>query len=439
MIYFNCIKIIWYYLGGEGKMKKNKRFASLALVTLLAPTLLNAQCAFAEEAPSVPSEQQEVVPEKEQPEAEKEVEPEKQPETEAKPETPVEETKPESKPEKDPSKEEAKPEAEKETKEKEQPKEDKAATTVTVMISLIDQTTGTTQVIPIAGEVGTTKNIGLPLEAGRYEFVSTSDGLAIPIVDETGQLGLQLTFPNSNTGIHNISVTVRQLAGIVGGNVFVLHLDDLGNELTEALTVLNGFIGENYTTVAQNIPGYTLVNTPLNNNGSYTETEQTVIYRYDRVQTTVSVICVDENGEPLGEVVSQVGKFKDTFTITAPEVPGYEYLGISQATYSNPSTTFSGSYGLEDQHFVATYRKIVEVPATPAAPTPSIQTATIPNLLEQVPVKTELLNNKQSKKDHKKLPETGEAETSSLVASIGLTIIAGVYFTKKKREDQFSL
>ncbi|MBO0475114.1 MucBP domain-containing protein [Enterococcus ureasiticus] len=418
-------------------MKKNKRFASLALVTLLAPTLLNAQCALAEETPSVPAEQQqEVVPEKEQPEAEKEVEPEKQPEpeSETKPETPVEETKPENKPEKDPTKEEAKPEAEKEAEKKEQPKEEKAATNVTVTVSLIDQTTGIIQNLPITGEAGSTTNIKLPLPAGQYEFVSTSDALAIPIADATSQLGLQLTFPSSATGSYDISVTVRQLAGIVGGNVFVLHLDDLGNELTQAVTILGGFVGEGYTTEPKNIPGYTLVETPLNNIGTFTETEQSVTYRYDRVQTTVSVVCVDENGVPLGDVVSQAGKFNDTFTITAPEVAGYEYLGISQATYSNPSTTFSGTYGLEDQNFVATYKKIVEVPATPADPTPSIQTVAVPNLLNQVPVKTE-----NPKKEHKKLPETGETETSSFVVSMGVTLIAAVYFTKKKREDQFSL
>ncbi|MGX7149597.1 MucBP domain-containing protein [Enterococcus ureasiticus] len=416
-------------------MKKNKRFASLALVTLLAPTLLNAQCALAEETPSAPSEQQqEIVPEKEQPEAEKEVEPEKQTESETKPETPVEESKPENKPEKDPTKEEAKTETEKESEKKEQPKKEKAATNVTVTVSLIDQTTGIIQNLPITGEVGTTTNLELPLTAGKYEFVSTSDALAIPIADATGHLGLQLTFPSSATGSYAISVTVRQLAGIVGGNVFVLHLDDLGNELTQAVTVLGGFVGETYTTEPKNIPGYTLVETPLNYTGTFTETEQSVTYRYDRVQTTVSVVCVDENGVPLGDVVSQAGKFNDTFTITAPEVAGYEYLGISQATYSNPSTTFSGTYGLEDQNFVATYRKIVEVPATPADPTPNIQTAAIPNLLNQLPVKTET-----PKKEHKKLPETGETETSSFVVSMGVTLIAAVYFTKKKREDQFSL
>ncbi|OTN88996.1 hypothetical protein A5819_001488 [Enterococcus sp. 7E2_DIV0204] len=35
-------------------MKTNKKFASLALVTLLAPTLLNAQLAFAEDTQPAP-------------------------------------------------------------------------------------------------------------------------------------------------------------------------------------------------------------------------------------------------------------------------------------------------------------------------------------------------------------------------------------------------
>ncbi|WP_375178363.1 MucBP domain-containing protein [Enterococcus rotai] len=422
-------------------MKTNKKFASLALVTLLAPTLLNAQLAFAEDTQSAPVEQQEVVPEEKQPETEKEVDVETQPEAEK--EVPQEETKPESKPEPETPKEEAKPEttpeAEKEAEKTETPKKEKADTNVTVIVNIVDQDAGPIHTLSFTGEAGTTQNVSLELTTGAYTFVSTSNGMAIPVADAAGNLGLQLTFPDTN---QIVSVTVKKLAGIVGGNVYVAHIDDRGLELTQAITILGGFIGESYTTEPRNIPGYILVNTPVNSVGEFTDTEQEVIYRYDRVKTTVSVVCVDENGVPLGDVVSEVGKFDDTFTITAPEVPGYEYLGISQAAYSaSPSMTFEGTYGLEDQSFVATYRKIVEVPAVPAAPTaptPGIQTTTAPTLLQET-IKTELLKTEPTKKEHKKLPETGETETSSFVASLGLTIIAAVYFTKKKREDEFSL
>lgn len=413
-------------------MKTNKKFASLALVTLLAPTLLNAQLAFAEDTQPAPVEQQEVVSEEKQPEAEKEADVETQPEAEK--EVPQEETQPESKPEQETPKEEAKPETTPEAEKTETPKKEKAATNVTVIVNIVDQDAGPINTLSFTGEAGTTQNVALSLTPGAYTFVSTSDAMAIPVADATGNLGLQLTFPDTN---QIVSVTVKKLAGIVGGNVYVAHIDDRGLELTQAITVLGGFIGESYTTEPRNIPGYILVSTPANSIGAFTDTEQEVIYRYDRVQTTVSVVCVDENGVPLGDVVSEVGKFDDAFTITAPEVPGYEYLGISQAAYSaSPSMVFEGKYGLEDQSFVATYRKIVEVPtipAAPTAPTPGIQTTTVPTLLAE-PIKTAPI-----KKEHKKLPETGETETSSFVASLGLTIIAAVYFTKKKREDEFSL
>lgn len=420
-------------------MKSNKKFASLALVTLLAPTLLNAQHAFAEETQPAPVEQQEVVTEEVQPEAEKEVDVETQPEAEK--EVSKEDANTESKPEKEASKEDAKPEvtpdAEKEAGKEETPKKDKADTNVTVLVDVVDETDGLIHTLSLTAEAGSTDVYALGLTPGAYTFVSTSDPMAIPVADAAGNLGLQLTFPSATSGVHAISVTVKKLDGIIGGNVYVAHLDDRGVELTQAITILGGFVGETYTTEPKSVPGYFLVSTPDNHAGSFNEVEQEVIYRYDRVQTTVSVVCVDENGVPLGNVVSEVGKFEDAFTITAPEVPGYEYLGISQAAYSaNPSMTFEGTYGLEDQSFVATYRKIVDVPTiptAPTAPTPGIQKTTIPSLLP-APIKTDLV-----KKEHKTLPETGETETSSFVASLGLTIIAAVYFTKKKREDEFSL
>lgn len=415
-------------------MKKRKHLVSLTLVTLLAPTLLNAQYVFAEEAQPVTAEQQEMDSEKEQPETEKEAESEKP--TEATPEAPTEEAKPENKPGQDSSKEEAK----EEENTTDVPKNERANTQITVVVSLIDETPGgITQSLSFTGEAGTTQNVQLPLAPGEYEFISTSDGMAVPIADATGQLGLQLTFPNSTTDTHYISVSVKRLAGIIGGNVYVTHIDDVGNELTQAITVLGGFVGESYTTEPKVIPGYTLISTPVNHAGTFLDTEQSVVYRYDRVQTTVSIVCVDENGTPLGDVVSHVGKFKDTFTITAPEILGYEYMGISQSTYStSPSTTFKGTYGLEDQNFVATYKKIVDVPTTPGDPKPDIQKTTIPDLLPTT-VKTELVKKDLVKKEYKNLPNTGEAETNSLIATLGLTIIAAVYFTKKKREDQFNL
>ncbi|EOL50809.1 MucBP domain-containing protein [Enterococcus caccae] len=418
-------------------MKRNKKFASLALVSLLAPTLLNAQQVLAEETQTAPVEQQEVVPEKEQPEAEKEVEVETQPEADK--EVPKEDAKPESKPEQEVPKEEAKPETTPDTEKDKTPNKEEADTKVTVHVSVFDETEGLIKTLSFTDEAGSTRTYALELTPGAYTLVSTSDPMAIPAADEFGNLGVQITMPTATSGTHSISVTVKKLEGTIGGNVYVAHIDDRGFEITQAVTIMGGFVGDRYTTTPKNVPGYFLVNTPANHEGYFNETNQEVIYRYDRVQTNVSVVCVDENGTPLGEVVSRSGKFEDTFTITAPEVPGYEYLGISQAAYSaNPSMTFEGTYGVEDQSFVATYRKIVEVPAIPTAPTPDIETAAIPNLLP-TPIKTDLVKKESVKKEHKKLPETGEAETSSFVASVGLTIIAAVYFTKKKREDEFSL
>ncbi len=66
-----------------------------------------------------------------------------------------------------------------------------------------------------------------------------------------------------------------------GGNVIARYKDFYGNILKQELK--NGTIGTNYSITPPNIPGYDLIYTPSNANGTYTQNDIVVDFKYDLV------------------------------------------------------------------------------------------------------------------------------------------------------------
>lgn len=66
-----------------------------------------------------------------------------------------------------------------------------------------------------------------------------------------------------------------------GGNVIVRYKDYYGNILKQELK--NGTIGTNYSITPPVIPGYDLIYTPANSNGTYTQNDIVVDFKYDLV------------------------------------------------------------------------------------------------------------------------------------------------------------
>lgn len=63
------------------------------------------------------------------------------------------------------------------------------------------------------------------------------------------------------------------------GNVTVLYVDEVGNELAPSETI-TGYVGDSYTTNAKVINGWQLRETPLNAKGNLSDVAQTVTYVY---------------------------------------------------------------------------------------------------------------------------------------------------------------
>ncbi|MBA5827947.1 MucBP domain-containing protein, partial [Escherichia coli] len=68
---------------------------------------------------------------------------------------------------------------------------------------------------------------------------------------------------------------------VKGGDVTVQYKDTTGVVLADSIT-LSGNVGENYTTTAKTIDGYSLTTTPTNANGTFSTNPQTVTYTYKK-------------------------------------------------------------------------------------------------------------------------------------------------------------
>ena len=105
----------------------------------------------------------------------------------------------------------------------------------------------------------------------------------------------------------------------LGGAVTVHYLDEAGKKLVED-KILNGKIGDSYSSEPQDIAGYVLKTTPANAKGTYTDKVQEVTYVYTN-QVKVLVHYVDQDGKPIADDDTLTGKIGDDYP--AKEIAGY--------------------------------------------------------------------------------------------------------------------
>ena len=103
------------------------------------------------------------------------------------------------------------------------------------------------------------------------------------------------------------------------GAVTVHYLDETGKKLVED-KILNGKIGDSYSSEPQDIAGYVLKTTPANAKGTYTDKVQEVTYVYTN-QVKVLAHYVDQDGKPVADDETLSGKIGDDYP--AKEIAGY--------------------------------------------------------------------------------------------------------------------
>ncbi len=135
----------------------------------------------------------------------------------------------------------------------------------------------------------------------------------------------------------DIGVVQPYVIGDMGGTVTAHYQDKEGNKLAPDVVLDDGFIGEDYTTKAAEIDGYTLTKTPANATGKYTEKPTDVYYIYEAKTDPVDPPVVDP--DPDTEVTVTVHyQTADGATVA----PDQTFTGKKGTTYTTSSVTVEG-------------------------------------------------------------------------------------------------
>lgn len=126
---------------------------------------------------------------------------------------------------------------------------------------------------------------------------------------------------------------------VQGANITVKYEDESGNKLAEN-SILTGNVGEEYSSSAKEILGYTLTEMPSNAQGEFSLEEQTVTYIYSKNPVPAKDITVqytDEDGMELAPTETLSGNVDENYVTTAKTFTGYELI----ETPSNAEGKFS--------------------------------------------------------------------------------------------------
>ncbi len=190
----------------------------------------------------------------------------------------------------------------------------------------------------------------LGLKSGRtlfeqHEFMYYDDGTSNNILTNgvatatgNGYITIKSTLSTNSNPFAKVRVPITVTPPVKGGDVTVQYKDTTGVVLADSIT-LSGNVGENYTTTAKTIDGYSLTTTPTNANGTFSTNPQTVTYTYkkDPIAQPVTVNYIDTDGKTIAPTETLSGNVGENYTTTAKTIDGYSLI----TTPANANGTFS--------------------------------------------------------------------------------------------------
>lgn len=126
----------------------------------------------------------------------------------------------------------------------------------------------------------------------KYEYKLESDGTIRNTQKEIKIINKNLDVNNGDLEGSDIKVKLN----IIKSTIVTNYQDTDGNRLAES-TIDSGYDGGEYKTSAKEIYGYTLVESPQNSSGKYTDKDQTVTYKYVKNDETESTESETESTE----------------------------------------------------------------------------------------------------------------------------------------------
>ncbi|EAC7109015.1 LPXTG cell wall anchor domain-containing protein [Listeria monocytogenes] len=190
----------------------------------------------------------------------------------------------------------------------------------------------------------------LGLKSGRtlfeqHEFMYYDDGTSnnilingVATATGNGYITIKSTLSTNSNPFAKVRVPITVTPPVKGGDVTVQYKDTTGVVLADSIT-LSGNVGENYTTTAKTIDGYSLTTTPTNANGTFSTNPQTVTYTYkkDPIAQPVTVNYIDTDGKTIAPTETLSGNVGENYTTTAKTIDGYSLT----TTPANANGTFS--------------------------------------------------------------------------------------------------
>ncbi|EAF1704265.1 hypothetical protein CJV28_12505 [Listeria monocytogenes] len=169
--------------------------------------------------------------------------------------------------------------------------------------------------------------------------------------------------PTNATGTFGSSnITVHYVYQANGYQLTSTFKDQQGKTISpDDVDTKTYHVNDPYTTTAKNIPGYTLVTTPANNQGNFGTSDITVDYVYKAEDYTLTSTYKDAQGKELKPPVVDSKKYhiQDNYSTSAATIPGYTLV----ATLANETGTFHTSdvtvnyvYKLTDLKLTSTYK-----------------------------------------------------------------------------------
>ncbi|EDN7760531.1 hypothetical protein GQA96_12500 [Listeria monocytogenes] len=210
----------------------------------------------------------------------------------------------------------------------------------------------------------------LALTSGRtllaqHEFEYYDDGSSSLIHNGVAAAPGQATifikskFSTQSNKFARTQVTVN-ITALNGGPITVKHEDTKGQELAPPV-ILNGKDGDPYTTTQKTFPGYTLVATPANQNGTFTLNPATVNYVYSANDYKLTSTFKDAQGQELKAPVVDTKDYhiQDNYTTTAATIPGYSLVSTpanQNGTFGAGNVTVNYVYKKDDYTLTSTYK-----------------------------------------------------------------------------------
>lgn len=101
-----------------------------------------------------------------------------------------------------------------------------------------------------------------------------------PTIDKiTNVVKGQVKVDNKTVDVENVYNTIVDIKG----KITIKYVDKDGNDLVKPITVTNK-VGQKYISSSKEIDGYKLTEKPKNETYIYTESEQTVVYKYEKIE-----------------------------------------------------------------------------------------------------------------------------------------------------------